>query len=79
PRCIVIRLARVPFMDITGLQTLEEAIDNLQRRKVRVILCEANQRVLLKLTRAHIVRRDEHPPRYFRSLADAVAAAGNQK
>ena len=74
PRCIVIRLARVPFMDITGLDTLEEAMQNLRSRGVRVVLCEANQRVLLKLTRAHIVQRDIDPPVYYRDLAAALAA-----
>ncbi|MBL8473027.1 MAG: STAS domain-containing protein [Rhodocyclaceae bacterium] len=30
PRILVIRLRRVPFMDITGLQTLEEVIEKLE-------------------------------------------------
>jgi SulP family sulfate permease len=36
---IVIRLGRVPFMDATGLATLEEMIRRLQKRQVRVLLC----------------------------------------
>ncbi|WP_020648106.1 SulP family inorganic anion transporter [Solimonas variicoloris] len=75
PRCIVIRLNRVPFMDITGIQTLEEAIQNLQRRGVRAILCEANHRVLRKLVRAGLVRRDERPIRYYREFAHAIDSA----
>ncbi|HSW12439.1 MAG TPA: SulP family inorganic anion transporter, partial [Solimonas sp.] len=74
PRCIVIRLGRVPFMDITGLQTLEEAIHNLERRGVRVLLCEANPRVLRKLARTGIVQREADPPRYYRDLTLALAA-----
>src|SRR3546814_17253595 len=31
PRCIVIRLNRVPFMDITGITALEEATRNMQK------------------------------------------------
>jgi SulP family sulfate permease len=73
PRCIVIRLLRVPFMDITGMQTLQEAMQNLERRKVRVMLCEANPRVLRKLVRAGIVQRDARPIRYFRDLNLALA------
>jgi SulP family sulfate permease len=55
PRVLIVRLRRVPFMDITGLQTLEEVIQDLQRRKVRVILCEANERVGGKLDKAGIL------------------------
>ncbi|HET8881042.1 MAG TPA: SulP family inorganic anion transporter, partial [Solimonas sp.] len=72
PRAIVIRLNRVPFMDITGLQTLEEALHNLRRRGVPSVLCEANPRVLRKLVRAGIVRRDEQPIRYYRDFGDAL-------
>ncbi|MFT4045841.1 MAG: sulfate permease [Solimonas sp.] len=73
PRCIVIRLRRVPFMDITGIQTLEETMRNLERRGVRVVLCEATPRVLRKLVRAGLVKRDEAPIRYFRDFAAALA------
>jgi len=55
PRLLVIRLNRVPFMDITGLQALEEAVHNLRRRQVRVVLCEANPRVHGKLQRAGLL------------------------
>lgn len=73
PRCIVIRLRRVPFMDITGIQTLEEARQNLERRGVRTVLCEANTRVLRKLVRAGLVNRDDRPIRYFRDFSAALA------
>ena len=49
PQVLVLRLKRVPFMDITGLQALEEVIHKMQSRGVRVILCEANARVMQKL------------------------------
>ena len=55
PEVLIIRLRWVPFMDITGLQTLEEAIGDLHRRKVRVMLTGANERVIGKLQRAGIV------------------------
>lgn len=55
PEVLIIRLRWVPFMDITGLQTLEEVIRDLQRRKVRVMLTGANERVAGKLRRAGIV------------------------
>jgi SulP family sulfate permease len=54
PRAVVIRLGRVPFMDITGLQALEEVADKLRQRGVRVVMCEANDLVRSKLERAGI-------------------------
>ncbi len=55
PEVLILRLRWVPFIDITGLQALEEAIRDLQRRKVRVMLTGANPRVAVKLQRAGIV------------------------
>jgi SulP family sulfate permease len=55
PRALVIRMRRVPFVDITGIQTLEEAVDELRGREVRVVLCEANERVRAKLAKAGVV------------------------
>ncbi len=75
PRCLILRLQHVPFMDITGIQALEEAIGNLERRGVRVIVCEANMRVLRKLLRAGLFPR-ARPKRYFGSLERALVAAG---
>lgn len=57
PRTLVIRLNRVPFMDITGLQTLEEVIQQLQQRNIVVKLCEANKTVLAKLEKTGILQR----------------------
>jgi SulP family sulfate permease len=55
PRSLIIRLRRVPFMDITGIQTLQEVTGKLRERGVKVLLCEANGRVLAKLRKAHVV------------------------
>lgn len=74
PRCVVIRLARVPFMDITGLQSLEEATLNLERRGVRVIFCEARTNVLRKLVRTGLVRKHIGPERYFSEFSAALDA-----
>jgi len=75
PRVLIIRLRWVPFMDITGLQTLEEVIEDLQGRGVRVMISGANERVEAKLERAGIVEligRDS----FFKQFCDAVAACG---
>lgn len=55
PEVLIIRLRWVPFIDITALQTLEEVIRDLQRRRVRVMLTGANERVAGKLRRAGII------------------------
>lgn len=72
PRILIIRLRRVPFMDIASLQTLEEAILNLEARGIRIILCEANDRVRDKLGKAGILAAIEQED-YFDSFASAIA------
>lgn len=56
PHTLVIRLKRVPFMDMTGLQTLQEVIQQLHKRHIVVKLCEANKTVLGKLDKLGILQ-----------------------
>src|SRR5262245_20276088 len=77
PRVVVIRLGWVPFIDITGLQCLEEAVAHLQRRGVRVVIAGANDRVHSKLERAGIVELVGRG-NYFREFAQALAEAAPQ-
>jgi len=76
PRAIVIRLGRVPFMDATGLQAIEEATRNLERRGVRVLYCEARPNVLRKLVRVELVGKQVTPVRYYSDLHEALIAIG---
>jgi SulP family sulfate permease len=55
PQRLVLVLQRVPFIDITGLQSLEEAVRDLQRRGVDVLFCGANARVRAKLERTGLL------------------------
>jgi SulP family sulfate permease len=55
PKQLIIRLKWVPFIDITGIQTLEEVIENLHKRGVTVLLCGANNVVKAKLVKAGII------------------------
>ncbi|HVI59229.1 MAG TPA: SulP family inorganic anion transporter [Luteimonas sp.] len=71
PRWLVLRLERVPFVDATGLKRLESTIEGLRKRGVRVLPSGASLRVLRKLVRAEIVRRDE-PDSYFKDLSAAL-------
>src|SRR3546814_6114739 len=59
PRHLVLRLERVPFIDATGLKRLESTLDNLRKRGIAVLPTGANLRVLRKLVRAEIVRRED--------------------
>lgn len=74
PRVLVLRLRYVPFIDGTGLQALAEAVAELRRRGVRVVLCEANPRVRSALLRAGLVRTLGHG-NFKSSLASAVEAS----
>jgi sulfate permease, SulP family len=74
PRVLIIQLQRVPFIDITGLQTLEEVIRDLQRRHVIVLLSGANERVLGKLEKAGISAL-LGANRYYQEFADALSAS----
>lgn len=49
PKVVIFRLKNVPFMDMTGLETLDEIIRQYRRRGIKVYLCEANPRVSRKL------------------------------
>jgi SulP family sulfate permease len=55
PKVLILRMGGVPFMDITGLQALEEAVQQLQKRGIRVILCELMVRVESKLRKAELL------------------------
>lgn len=72
PEVLIIRLLRVPFMDISGLHVLKEIIEDIESRKVRVVLCEANIRVKTKLIRAGIIGENGADGRYFGSLTEAL-------
>jgi SulP family sulfate permease len=74
PDTLIIRLDRVPFMDITGIQTLEEVIGKLRKRGVTTLLCEANLRVYNKLRTAGVLTGDGAEG-YCESLQDALRRA----
>lgn len=54
PQFLLIRLQWVPFIDETGLQTLEEVVQSLQKRKVTVLMSGANSRVDHQLRKSGI-------------------------
>jgi SulP family sulfate permease len=62
PGAVVISLARVPFIDLTGLASLEEVVGQLRRRGISVVLCCANAEVSQRLERATIAGALPVPP-----------------
>ena len=74
PKTLIIRLNRVPFMDVSGIQMLEETVKLLRKKGVAVMLCEANQRVRAKLHRAGVMTHTSDPT-CDRSLGDTLVRA----
>ena len=54
---LIVRLGHVPFVDITGLEALEEALDLFHKRRIKVMVCETNERVFRKLEKAGLVAK----------------------
>ncbi|MFI4962434.1 MAG: SulP family inorganic anion transporter, partial [Legionellales bacterium] len=73
PKILILRMRWVPFMDITGLQTLDEAITDLKKRKVRVMLSGANPVVEEKLRKVGIVDKIGEAS-FFKEFSQALAA-----
>lgn len=57
PRVLIIRLQHVPFIDATGLKTLEGVVEQFRSRNVAVIFTEVNERVRGKMRRMGLLRR----------------------
>jgi SulP family sulfate permease len=56
PKILILRMRWVPFIDITGLQTMQEVIKDLQKRKVRVLMSGANPLVTEKMEKVGIIK-----------------------
>jgi SulP family sulfate permease len=74
PGTLIIRLQRVPFIDMTALLTLGEVIGKLRGRGVRVLLSEANGRVLGKLRGIGLLG-GVSPVAHAETLAEALGQA----
>ena len=59
-------------MDITGLQALEEVIQQLHKRNIVVKLCEATTKVLNKLDRVGILQ--EIGPEHYHAVFNTALA-----
>jgi SulP family sulfate permease len=73
PETVIIRLKWVPFIDSTGLSTLEHVIADFQRRHITVKLSGASPHLAAKLEKAGIVEL-VGPASFFATFAEAVAS-----
>ena len=73
---LIVRLAHVPFVDITGLQALDEALDFFRKRHIKVMVCETNERVFRKLAKAGLVEKVGED-NFYRTFADAIKLVNN--
>jgi SulP family sulfate permease len=81
PRVLLIRLSRVPFVDMTAIITLEESVRLFSKRGVRVLLSEANPRVKAKLQKAgvfDIVGADGYHDSFLDALAHCRELNGDE-
>jgi len=76
PDILVLNLARVPFIDLTGLASLREAIETLSKRHVEVLLCCARPAVLSELERSPLIERLRMPA--SATLSEIIRASGTE-
>jgi sulfate permease, SulP family len=74
PKVVVLRLRNVPYLDATGLQTMESVIQGLRKRGVTVYVASVQSQPLDVMQRAGTMRLlgDDN---LFRTTPDALAAA----
>lgn len=77
PHGVIISLERVPFIDLTGLQSLEEVVGQLSKRGITVALCCANEEVTRRLDHAKI--SPTLPAHPSASLADVIEAVQEKR
>lgn len=77
PKIIIIRLKEVPFIDMTGLETFHEILNEYHKRKIKIYLCEANARITNKLINVNIFSLiEEH--KIFKNLSDVFQFISNK-
>lgn len=74
PKAVLLSLARVPFIDLTGLAALREAVERLEKRGVRVVLCCASETVSGVLEKAALEGTEDLPA--SAGLAEGLAHLG---
>lgn len=58
PSTIIFNCEHVPFIDMTGLATLDKVIERLNKRDITVHFCNANELVMRKLSTIGVSKKD---------------------
>lgn len=77
PKALILRLRNASFIDMTGLQALEDVAQHLARRNIRLILCETNPYIREKLERAGLLAL-VGPDNIFAQLDTAIESLHEQ-
>ena len=56
PHAIIFSFSNVPFIDMTGLETLSKVTERYHKRGVQVYFCQANETVAHKLKKMNIIQ-----------------------
>lgn len=78
PSMIILRLKNVPFMDMTGLTTLRELIEQFHHRGIKVYMCEANAEVSQKLINVNMLHWLEKK-RLFKTFPETLKCCSSSK
>lgn len=73
PRAVILRMRWVPYIDMTGILTLERVITDFHKRGIRVLISGANEQVRASLSRSGVLTLlgEEN---FMRDFDTAVAA-----
>jgi SulP family sulfate permease len=77
PHAVIIKLDSVPFIDLTGMVALKDAIDALRRRKIAVAMCCAGSDVSERLEKAAVDAERSLPA--SATLAEALVSVEAQR
>jgi SulP family sulfate permease len=72
-KALIIRMERVPFIDQSGLYALEDAVLNLERKQVSVLLTGVNNQPMDMLRRIDIVPALIPEEHIFETFEDSIA------
>lgn len=78
PSVIILRLKNVPFMDMTGLTTLHELVEQFHHRGIKVYMCEANTEVRRKLIKVNILHWLQKK-RIFKTFSETLKCCSSSK
>ena len=75
---VVLRMHSVPFLDQSGLVTLESVIADWHKRGIQVYLCGANTDILERLEKVEVVPQVIHKDHIYGSLKECILDLSTQ-